>query len=222
VGRFLRRDQPADALVASVTGDAQRFLRAAAAAREDAGAIEAQIERDGFWEEESERIERLADGRYGASCRYHGAFSVEVADAGAALEAACVLGSVQRTVLEAIEWGSWPDDRRRRARTPGERYLRMRARDARKTARLLQAEVRRALRTPEGWSDDAPPGRRSIRSVTAGGRTAYHVEVEEDSLVLSTHAASPDRALAFMTLYVGLQRDLRRVLGWEPLAAGEV
>jgi hypothetical protein len=232
VGRFLRLFEPAAAdVVAATTSDAQRFLLEAATVRRDEAAVAAQLERHGVWEETDasgprithDRIDRVDEGRYRASCDHHGVFSVEVAAVERALEAVSVLGAVQRVLLDAIEWGSWPDDRRRRPRTVGERYLRQRARDARKASKLLLPEMRRALKTPEGWIDAEPPVRRSIREVTAAGWKALRVEVAEDSLVLATHAASPDRALAFLALYSGLQRDLRHVLRWEPLPAdGEV
>jgi hypothetical protein len=217
VRRFLRRAASADAVVAPSAADAQRFLVQAAVPRTDAAAIESEVEREGAWQGEQAKIERLGDGRYRATCTHHGRFTVELAGVEPAVEAASVLGAVQRTLREALEWGMWPDDRRRRARTPGERYLRAQAKESRRASRLLLPEVRRAVRAPEGWTDEGPPGRRTIRRVSVGGRSALRVEVAEDSLVLSTHAASPDRALAFAALYAALQRDLRHILRWDPL-----
>jgi hypothetical protein len=206
--------------------DGGRFLLGARPPDERSAAIEAEVEREGAWEERFEprpgiegldRVERLGERRFSASCDHHGTFSVELASCATAAEAVCVLGAIQRTLVDAIEWGSWPDDRRNRARTPGERYIRRLAREARKAARLLAPEVKRALKTPDGWA--AEEGTSSIRAVTIAGRKAFRVEVAEDSLVLATHAATLDRALAFLGLYTGLQRDLRRILGWEPLPA---
>ena len=208
-----------------------RFLLDAAAAGgrwpspDDRAPIEERVEGEGAWEELCEwrtgrrgndRIERLSAERYRASCDYYGSASVEFAAFDAAFEAVCVLGAVQRTLVDAVDWGTWPDDRRRRPLTAGERYLRLLTRDSRKAARVMGPQVKRALRAPEGWSGE-PPGRRAIRAVTIAGRRAFHVEVAEDSLAFATYAASLDRALAFLGVYAGLQRDLRLILGWEPL-----
>jgi len=231
VARFLRRPPAAAGDRSSLlrTSEGGRFLLDARAAGDrwpHRVLIEEEVERDGAWAETwewrpgdrgTDRIERLAEGRYRASCDYYGSASVELAGFDAALEAVCVLGVVQRTLQEAIDWGTWPDDRRRRRPLkPGERYLRVLARESRKAARLLGPVVKRALKSDGSWTG-GPPGRHTIRAVTIAGRRGLHVEVAEDSLAFATYAASLDRALAFQGVYAGLQRDLRHVLGWEPL-----
>lgn len=161
------------------------------------------------------RVEQLDDGRFRVTCERHGTFTLEVATRAEALDAARVLGEVQEALADAIAWGSWPDSRRSRARTAGERYFRDVALDARRETRLLTPAMRTALEKDRAWSDDERG--ESIRVVAFDGREAYRVEVARDSFVLGTHAASFDRAVAFVVLYAALQADLRRLLGWEPL-----
>lgn len=164
---------------------------------------------------EDDRIERLPSGHYRVSCERHGTFTVDVATHEEAHRAAHTFDAVQDALVDAMAWGSWPDIRRSRPRTAGERYFRDVSVEARRETRLLTPSMRAALEKDGVWSDDERG--RSIRAETLEGREAYRVEVAEGSLVLTTHAASFDRAVAFVVLYAGLQTDLRRVLGWEPL-----
>lgn len=166
------------------------------------------------------RVERLAPRRFRASVNGRLGFSAELETEEEALEAASVLDAVEDGLSEAITWGSWPDMRRRRARTAAERYFREIADESRGAARALVPEVRAVLDRDSEWVDDGP-GLRAIRTTTVdtrtGARTAYRVEVAEDSLVLTALAATVDRAVAFLMLFTALQRDVREVLGWKPL-----
>ena len=185
-----------------------------------AAEVEADIERQGFWEygyewristEGSERIERTDHGyRVEATC--NGDLAAAVASLAVALEASHVLAQLQKDLFYTL---SWPSKDRRPPDKDGEPYLVRISAESVERFRPRLDEIARALDEHGEWVEDEAriaPG--TWRDWDGTERSTFEVSVGSDRLSMSCTASTLDRATEFAGIYQSLQADIPRLLDW--------
>ena len=185
-----------------------------------AAEIEADIERQGFWEygyewristEGSERIERSDDG-YRVETTCNGDFAACVTTMAVALEASHALAHLQKDLFYAL---SWPSKDRRTSVEDGEPYLMRISAESIQRFRPRLEEIARALDEHGEWDEDGArivPG--TWRDWDGTEKSTFEVSVGSDRLSMSCTAWTLERAIEFAGIYQSLQADITRLLDW--------